>query len=215
MDPQPVSDQLPTEDGGYQRYKAAGKLEGKKALITGGDSGIGRAIAILYAMEGAESMIVYLPEEEKDAKDTQRLVEKRGGKLHLYSTDLRSVANCTKVVETALEKMGRVNILVNNAGYQMMQKSIRDISEYVISSIDRSFSLPWRTQRAMDPHLSNQRRRHVLPLETHPAAPPEWRHDHQLRLHQRLHWPSGPARLHRHQRCHCLLYPCSLQSSRG
>jgi NADPH:quinone reductase-like Zn-dependent oxidoreductase len=72
--PDPVNDQLPTDDGGYQPYKAAGKLAGQKALITGGDSGIGRAIAILYAMEGAESTIVYTPEEEKDAQQTQKLV---------------------------------------------------------------------------------------------------------------------------------------------
>ncbi|KAI9829344.1 MAG: hypothetical protein M1826_005664 [Phylliscum demangeonii] len=129
MDPQPVNDQIPTEDGGYQRYKAAGKLQGKKAIITGGDSGIGRAIAILFAMEGAESLIVYLPEEEKDAKEAQRLVEERGGKLHLYPTDLRSAANCAAVVETAIRTMGAINILVNNAGYQMMQKSIADITD--------------------------------------------------------------------------------------
>lgn len=132
MDPQPVSDKIPTEDGGYQIYKAANKLQGKKALITGGDSGIGRAIAILFAMEGAESMIVYLPEEEKDAHDTQRSVQERGGKLHLLPMDITSAANCKKIVEAALEKMGTINVLVNNAGYQMMQQSIQDISEYVV-----------------------------------------------------------------------------------
>lgn len=129
MGPQPTSDKIPKEDGGYQIYKAAGKLQGKKAVITGGDSGIGRAIAILYAMEGAESLIVYLPEEEKDAQDTLRLVQERGGKVHLLPMDIRTAANCKKIVDTALEKMGTINILVNNAGYQMMQKSIQDISE--------------------------------------------------------------------------------------
>ena len=131
MGPQPISDKIPSEDGGYQKYKAADKLKGKKAVITGGDSGIGRAIAILFAMEGAESMIVYLPEEEKDAKDTQKLVEEQGGTLHLFSAELRSSANCKEVINKAMEKMGTVNILVNNAAYQMMQKSITDISEYV------------------------------------------------------------------------------------
>ncbi|KAI9886772.1 MAG: hypothetical protein M1823_001415 [Watsoniomyces obsoletus] len=129
MDPQPISTEIPKEDGGYQTYRAAGKLEGKKAVITGGDSGIGRAIAILFAMEGADSLIAYLPEEEKDAQQTKKMVEERGGKLHLFPTDVRSAENCKKIIETAIEKMGTVNILVNNAAYQMMQKSIADITE--------------------------------------------------------------------------------------
>lgn len=125
----PVSDQLPTPTGGYQTYIAAGKLSGRKALITGGDSGIGRAVAVLYAMEGAESSIVYLPEEEKDAQDTQRLVQEKGGKVHLITADLRSHQACKNVVEKALEAMGAINILVLNHGFQMMQETIGDISE--------------------------------------------------------------------------------------
>ncbi|EXJ82699.1 oxidoreductase [Capronia epimyces CBS 606.96] len=125
---EPINDKLPTEDGGWQTYKAAGKLHNKKALITGGDSGIGRSIAILYAMEGADSLIAYLPEEEEDAQETKRLVEKHGRSCYLLSTDLRKPDNCQKVVDTALQKLGRINILVNNAGYQMMQQDIVDIS---------------------------------------------------------------------------------------
>ncbi|KAL3424618.1 oxidoreductase C4H3.08 [Phlyctema vagabunda] len=125
----PVNDQLPTDDGGYQAYKAAGKLAGKKALITGGDSGIGRAIAILYAMEGAESTITYLAEEEKDARDTQRLVAEKGGKLHLLEADLRSQQTCKDIVAKAVETMGSINILVLNHGFQMMQETIDDLSE--------------------------------------------------------------------------------------
>jgi NAD(P)-dependent dehydrogenase (short-subunit alcohol dehydrogenase family) len=113
-------------------YKAAGKLEGKKAIITGGGSGIGRAIgraiAILFAMEGADSLIIYLPEEEKDARETQQHVEKHGKKCRLLAMDIRSKENCQKVVDTALAQMGRINILVNNAAYQMMQNSIFDVS---------------------------------------------------------------------------------------
>ncbi|MCJ1473070.1 hypothetical protein MMC13_001719 [Lambiella insularis] len=127
--PDPVNEELPTEDGGYQKYKAAGKLEGKKAIITGGDSGIGRAIAILFAMEGADSFIVYLPEEEKDAQDTKAAVEKYGGKCYLHATDLTSQKACKKVVDEAVEKMGGLNILVNNAAYQMMKKDISELSE--------------------------------------------------------------------------------------
>jgi len=126
---QPVNDQLPTPTGGYQSYQAAGKLAGRKALITGGDSGIGRATAILYAMEGAESTIVYLPQEETDAQETLRLVQEKGGKIHLMTADLRSHQACKHVVEKALEAMGTINILVLNHGFQMMQETIADLSE--------------------------------------------------------------------------------------
>ena len=124
-----MDDQIPTEDGGYQRYKAAGKLEGKKAIITGGDSGIGRAVAILFAMEGADSYIVYLPEEEKDAQSTKTQVEKRGAKCFLHAADIRSKDVCKEVVERAVSTMGAVNILVNNAAYQMVQTDISKLSE--------------------------------------------------------------------------------------
>lgn len=127
--PDPVNDQLPTSNGGYQLYKAAGKLSGKRALITGGDSGIGRAVAILYAMEGADSTIVYLPEEEKDALETQRLVKEKGKVAHLLPADLRSHQACKNVVEKTVETMGGIDILVLNHGTQVMKDDISEISE--------------------------------------------------------------------------------------
>lgn len=128
-DPKPTSTQLPTEDNGYQTYKAAGKLQGKRAIITGGDSGIGRAVAILFAMEGATSLITYLPEEESDAKETKRRVEELGQHLHLLAVDLRDKKNCQKVVDVALQTMGGIDILVNNHGYQNMVEDIKDLDE--------------------------------------------------------------------------------------
>ncbi|KAF2709351.1 short-chain dehydrogenase/reductase-like protein SDR [Pleomassaria siparia CBS 279.74] len=129
LDPAPQYDQLPTGDGGFQPYLAAGKLKGKRALITGGDSGIGRSIAILFAMEGASSLIAYLPDEEKDAQETKRIVEEKGGKLYLKSTDLKDRTNCKAVVDEAVQKLGGLDILVNNHAYQMMVEDIKDLDE--------------------------------------------------------------------------------------
>ena len=103
----------------------------------GGDSGIGRAVAILFAMEGADSFIVYLPEEENDAQETKKAVEKHGRKCHLYPTDVKSVESCEKAVKAALETMGTVNILVNNAAYQMMKM---DITELPIEQWQHTFA---------------------------------------------------------------------------
>ena len=130
--PDPASKEIPTEDGGYQTYRAAGKLKGKKAIITGGDSGIGRAIAILYAMEGADSIIAYLPDEQKDAEETKEAVEKHGAKCYLFPTDLTKKENCAELVEKAVSEMGTINILVNNAAYQNMIPSISELSEQVV-----------------------------------------------------------------------------------
>ena len=129
--PDPTNKQIPTEDGGYQTYRAAGKLKGKKAIITGGDSGIGRAIAILYAMEGADSMIAYLPDEQKDAEETKEAVEKHGGKCYLFPTDLTKKENCAELAKKAVSEMGAINILVNNAAYQNMVPTISELSEQV------------------------------------------------------------------------------------
>lgn len=127
--PDPVNDQLPTSSGGYQPYKAAGKLTGRRTLITGGDSGIGRAIAILYAMEGAESTIVYLSEEQEDAVETERLVKEKGGIVHLLPADLRNAQACKNVVEKAVQTMGGLDILILNHGTQEMREDISEISE--------------------------------------------------------------------------------------
>jgi predicted ATP-dependent serine protease len=127
--PDPQSQHVPSEDGGYKIYKAAGKLKDKSAIITGGDSGIGRATAILFAMEGADSLIAYLPEEESDAQETKKKVEEQGRKCYLLATDLTKKENCQKVIDTAIEKLGKIDILFNNHAYQMMVEDIKDLSE--------------------------------------------------------------------------------------
>lgn len=128
--PTPQFQQISTSQGGVQDYQAAGKLKGKKAIITGGDSGIGRATAILFAMEGADSLIAYLPEEEEDAQETKKQVEKHGQKCYLIATDLTDRSNCKKVIDKALEVFGgSIDILFNNAAYQMMVEDIKDLSE--------------------------------------------------------------------------------------
>lgn len=122
-------DEVPTFDGGAQKYKPAGKLQGRKALITGGDSGIGRSTAVLFALEGAEVFITYLDVEQKDAEDTKKMVEERGGKLHMMAADLKSPDKCKEVVDAALKAMGKINILFNNAAFQLMTETILDIPE--------------------------------------------------------------------------------------
>ncbi|KAI5825404.1 NAD(P)-binding protein [Schizophyllum commune Tattone D] len=129
MDPAPASTKLPTEDSGYQTYRAAGKLEGKRALITGGDSGIGRATALLFAMEGADVAIVYLAEEEKDAQDTRTQVEGKGRKCVCIQADLTRAEECRRAVEEGVKALGGLEILVNNAAYQMVKNSIDELSE--------------------------------------------------------------------------------------
>jgi NAD(P)-dependent dehydrogenase (short-subunit alcohol dehydrogenase family) len=110
-------------------YRAAGKLEGKTALITGGDSGIGRAVAVLYAREGADVAIVYLPEEQRDAEETQAAVEAEGQRCLRIPGDVTDSRFCEEAVERTVRELGQLDILVNNAAYQQHQESIEDISD--------------------------------------------------------------------------------------
>jgi len=109
-------------------YKAAGKLQGKVALVTGGDSGIGRAVSVHYAYEGANVAIVYL-EESEDATETKALIEEAGGKCLLIKGDVKDRNFCKKAVEQTVGEFGKLNILVNNAGVQFPQKEFLDITE--------------------------------------------------------------------------------------
>src|SRR3712207_3859815 len=117
-------------------YKAAGKLEDKVALVTGGDSGIGRAVAVLFAREGADVSVVYLEEEQVDAEETRRAVEAEGRRALLLPGDVKSSEFCRRAVERTVAEFGRLDILVNNAAYQQHQESIEDLTE---EQWDRTF----------------------------------------------------------------------------
>jgi NAD(P)-dependent dehydrogenase (short-subunit alcohol dehydrogenase family) len=110
-------------------YKGSGKLKGKTALITGGDSGIGRSVAVLYAREGANVAIVSLPAEKKDAKETAKAVDNEGGKCLTLTGDVSESATCKKLIAKTVKEFGGLDILVNNAAYQHNQSSVEDISD--------------------------------------------------------------------------------------
>lgn len=118
----------PIPDCGENTYQGSGKLLGKKAIITGGDSGIGRAVAIAFAREGADVLIAYLNEDD-DARDVARYVTNAGRECVLMPGDLSDAAHCRAVVDRAVQELGGVDILVNNAAYQMMRKSLDEISD--------------------------------------------------------------------------------------
>jgi NAD(P)-dependent dehydrogenase (short-subunit alcohol dehydrogenase family) len=126
--PGKTSQMQPVPDHGEDSYKGSGRLTGKKAVITGGDSGIGRAVAIAYAREGADVLIAYLNEDD-DARETQRLVEAAGRKAVLVSGDLQEAAHCRTIVDKAISGLGGIDILVNNAAHQATFKDIEEISD--------------------------------------------------------------------------------------
>jgi NAD(P)-dependent dehydrogenase (short-subunit alcohol dehydrogenase family) len=118
----------PVPDHGEESYKGSGRLKGLKAVITGGDSGIGRAVAIAYAREGADVLISYL-NEDADAQATRKLVEAEGRKAVLVAGDIQDPAHCRAIIDTAVKDLGGVDILVNNAAHQASFSSMEEISD--------------------------------------------------------------------------------------
>src|SRR3954451_16900575 len=147
----------PVPDHGETSYKGSGRLTGKRAVITGGDSGIGRAVAIAFAREGADVLISYL-EEDKDARETERYIKDAGRKAILMPGDLQRAEHCRAVVSRAVSELGGIDILVNNAAHQATFKSIEEISdeEWELTFKVNSHAMFYLTKAAV-PHMKQGR----------------------------------------------------------
>ncbi len=147
-------DMNPKPDHGETSYKGSGRLHGRKALITGADSGIGRAVAIAFAREGADLVLTYLPEEEKDAKEVVQLVEAAGRRAVAIPGDLQDEHFCFRLVEQGRTALGGLDILVNVAGKQTAQKDIADITTAECDATFRTnvYAMFWLCKAAL-PHL--------------------------------------------------------------
>src|SRR5688572_17379420 len=122
------SEMTPKADHGEESYRGLGRLTDKVALITGGDSGIGRAVAIAFAREGADVVLSYMREEERDAKDTAGWVERAGRRAVALPGDIQDERHCNAMVERAFEEFGRLDVLVNNAAFQRTHEKIEEFS---------------------------------------------------------------------------------------
>lgn len=144
----------PLPDHGEKSYKGSGRLTGRKALITGGDSGMGRAAAIAYAREGADVAINYYPTEEPDAREVIELIKAEGRKAIAIPGDLRDEAFCKRMVEEAVQALGGLDILVSNAAYQQTKASILDITtEDFDTTMKTNIYAPFWIIKAALPHL--------------------------------------------------------------
>ncbi|PYI01963.1 oxidoreductase [Aspergillus sclerotiicarbonarius CBS 121057] len=152
----PASEATKLESSGtFVEYVGSGKLKDKKALITGGDSGIGRSVAVLMAREGADVTIVYLPEEEEDAQDTKKMVESEGRSCHLFGGNLANRETCHKAVEEHMSTYKKLNILVNNASKQYMCKDLAQIDlDNVTDTFESNIIQMFAVTKFALPHLS-------------------------------------------------------------
>jgi NAD(P)-dependent dehydrogenase (short-subunit alcohol dehydrogenase family) len=144
----------PKPDHGEDSYRGTGRLEGRRALITGADSGIGRAVAIAYAREGADVAMSYLPSEEEDAQEVVALIEKAGRKAVAVPGNLMDQSYCTSLVQTAVDQLGGLDIVVNVGGKQQATESLTDITDEQFDETYKTnvYALFWVTKAAL-PHL--------------------------------------------------------------
>lgn len=156
QDPPGTEDAMqPQADHGEKSYKGSGKLLDKKAIITGGDSGIGRAVAIAFAREGADVLISYLDDvEDKDANETAKYIEESGRKALLVKGDIRSEEHCRMIVEKAVAEFGKIDILVNNAAFQMARESLQEIpSDEWQKTFDTNITPMFYLCKAAEPYM--------------------------------------------------------------
>jgi NAD(P)-dependent dehydrogenase (short-subunit alcohol dehydrogenase family) len=144
----------PRPDYGEETYRGCGKLEGKAAVITGGDSGIGRAVALAFAREGADVLISYLEAEEPDAEETARVVEESGKRCVRVGGDISEEAQCNRVIERAVAEFGRVDVLVNNAAHQRTVSGVVDVSTELLDKTFKTniYAMFWLVKAAI-PHM--------------------------------------------------------------
>ncbi|MFI9392370.1 SDR family oxidoreductase [Streptomyces bauhiniae] len=145
----------PPPDHGEESYEGSGLLTDRKAVLTGGDSGIGRAVALAYAREGADVLFTYLPEEGDDAAETSRLIEAAGRKAVAVPCDIRDEEQCRRLIERAVDEFGHIDILVNNAAYQMSQPDgIESITTEQFDRVVRTnlYGMFWLSKMAL-PHI--------------------------------------------------------------
>ncbi|WP_327180510.1 SDR family oxidoreductase [Streptomyces sp. NBC_01334] len=145
----------PPPDHGEETYEGSGLLDGRIAVVTGGDSGIGRAVCLAFAREGADVLFTHLPQEDKDARETTRLVEEAGSKAIAVPCDIREEAQCDRLIEHAVAEFGRIDILVNNAAYQMSQPDgIQAITTEQFDRVIRTnlYGMFWLCKKAL-PHI--------------------------------------------------------------
>ncbi|WP_416531153.1 SDR family oxidoreductase [Streptomyces coelicoflavus] len=145
----------PPPDHGEESYRGAGRLKGRRTVVTGGDSGIGRAVALAFAREGADVLFTFLEQEEDEARETSRLVEDAGQKAVAVSCDVREERNCRTLIDRAVAEFGGIDVLVNNAAYQMAQPDgIEAISTEQFDRVMRTnlYGMFWLTKFAL-PHI--------------------------------------------------------------
>jgi NAD(P)-dependent dehydrogenase (short-subunit alcohol dehydrogenase family) len=149
-----AKEMTPKPDHGEDSYEGSGRLKGRKAIITGGDSGIGRAVAIAFAREGADVLISYLESEQPDADEVIELLTKEGFKIVTCPGDISAEQQCKKIVQTAVDELGGIDILVNNAGRQLAVEDIEDITteQFESTFATNVYAMFWLCKYAL-PHM--------------------------------------------------------------